>query len=61
MKPANAWESLVQKLGLEGAKEEMQRRRGLVKNHPGGAFRDKKFAKAMSAKSKKKLGSEAEG
>lgn len=46
----NPYELLVKKVGIEAAKEEMRRRRGLVKNHPGGSFRSKDFAKEQSLK-----------
>lgn len=50
----NPYQQLVDKLGEAAAKAEMKRRRSLVKNHPGGSFRDPLFAKKAS-----KLGVEA--
>lgn len=42
----------VAKYGSEEAyRAEMRRRRSLVKNHPGGGFRDKDIARSAQAKS----------
>lgn len=47
---ASMYQKLVESLGEEGAKLEMKRRRSFVKNIPGGAFRNKEFAKEQSAR-----------
>lgn len=44
----NSYERLVGELGVEGAKQEMKRRRGLVKHHKGGSFNDPEFARKAS-------------
>lgn len=44
-------DTLVDKYGSEEAyRQHMRDIRSKVKNHPGGSFRDKKLAKAMSKK-----------
>lgn len=50
-----AWEKLVAAVGEDEARKEMSRRQSKIKHHPGGAFRDKDFAKTMSDKGNEAL------
>lgn len=50
-----AWDKLVAAVGEDEARKEMSRRQGMIKNHPGGSFRDKVFAKSMSDRGNKAL------
>lgn len=48
---ATAKETLIKKLGSEEAyRQHMRDIRKRVQHHPGGSFKDKKFARAMSQK-----------
>lgn len=46
---ATTKEAMIAKYGSEDAyRAHMREIRGMVKKHPGGSFRDRKFAKAMA-------------